>query len=270
MADDLGYLNNLIDQGNEASGEVEVEMALLALCMRKDTTLLKVVNRIEDKDFTDARNKIIFSVISDMFLNNLRIDRITVFSELERRGLADKAGGQRYIYRVGDKTAVQSSMDSYIVAIKERSDKNKLLSAVEEVKKKTLSGEVHASEAVDFAINKISDLRSANGGKGFEQLSEILKTTMSDITKELRDENAGGKIKLGYPRLDSMLGGLRPGSLNILAARPSMGKSALAINMAANVAANRKAVAIFSLEMSKQEIYVHVNEQACKRDHIFT
>ena len=255
MAEDLDYMNNLIDQGTDTNGEVDVEMALLALCMRKNNAILKVVeNKIEEKDFSDSRNRVIYGVITDMFLDNAQIDRITVFSELERRGLADKAGGQRYVYRVGDKMAVQTAMDSYIEAIRERSDRAKLLKAVEEVKTKTTDGKMRASEAVDYAVSAISALRSAGETKGFEGMPDILKMTMTEIYKELKDDNVGGKVKVGFPKLDSMLGGLRPGSLNILAARPSMGKSALAINMAANVAANQNPVAIFSLEMSKSEI----------------
>jgi len=255
MAEDLDYLNNLIDQGTDTNGEVDVEMALLALCMRKNNAILKVVeNKIEEKDFSDARNRVIYGVITDMFLDNAQIDRITVFSELERRGLADKAGGQRYVYRVGDKMAVQTAMDSYIEAIRERSDRAKLLKAVEEVKTKATDGKMRASEAVDYAVSAISALRTAGETKGFEGMPDILKMTMTEIYKELKDDNVGGKVKVGFPKLDSMLGGLRPGSLNILAARPSMGKSALAINMAANVAANQNPVAIFSLEMSKSEI----------------
>ena len=255
MAEDLDYLNNLIDQDPEGNSDVDAEMALLALCMRKDTAILGAVeNKIAEEDFTDIRNRTIFSVIIDMFLDNAQIDRITVYSELERRGLADKAGGRRYVYRVGDKAAVQSALNSYIDVIRERSEKIKLLNAVENVRKKTLSGTMRTSDAVDYAIDEISRLKSTGDTKGFESMPEILKMTMSEITAELRDENVGGKIKLGFPKLDAMLGGLRPGSLNILAARPSMGKSALAINMAANVAANQNPVAIFSLEMSKREI----------------
>lgn len=255
MSDDLEYLNNLIDQGTDENGEVEVEMALLALCMRKNTaTIETVANKISDEDFSDVRNRTIYSVIVDMFLENAQIDRITVYNELERRNLADKAGGQRYVYRVGDKAAVLSAQRSYIDAIRERSDRAKLLKAVEDVRTRALSGKLRANEAVDYAISEISRLRGNGETKGFEGMPEILKMTMTEIYSELKDDNAGGKIKLGFPRLDSMLGGLRPGSLNILAARPSMGKSALAINMAANVAANHYPVAIFSLEMSKQEI----------------
>ncbi len=255
MADNQEYMNNLIDQGADSGREVGVEMALLALCMRKDVAILGMVeNKIEETDFTDIRNRTIFSVIIDMFLDNAQIDRITVYSELERRGLADKAGGQRYVYLVGDTTAVQSALPSYIESIRERSERTKLLKAVEDIRKKALGGNLRATEAIDYAIDEISHLKGTGDTKGFEGMPEILKLTMNEITSELRDENVGGKIKLGFPKLDAMLGGLRPGSLNILAARPSMGKSALAINMAANVAANQNPVAIFSLEMSKQEI----------------
>jgi replicative DNA helicase len=251
MADNQDYMNNLIDQGSFDNNEVEAEMALLALCMRKDTAILGTVeNRIEEGDFTDVRNRIIFNVISDMFLENKKIDRITVYAEIDRRGLSDKAGGQRYVYRVGDQTAVSSAFNGYIDAIKERSSRTKLLNAVEDIRKKTLSGGLRSNEAVDYAIGEISRLRGVGETKGFEGMPDILKLTMNEITSELKDDSSGGKVKLGYPRLDSMLGGLRPGSLNILAARPSMGKSALAINMAANVASYQNPVAIFSLEMS--------------------
>ena len=98
MAENQEYLSNLIDQGIEGNGEIDVEMALLALCMRRDTAVLEVVeNKISEEDFSDIRNRTIFSVIIDMFLANSQIDRITVNSELERRGLSDKAGGQRYV-----------------------------------------------------------------------------------------------------------------------------------------------------------------------------
>ncbi len=255
MSDENIYMDNLIDQGMDNNGDVKVEMALLALCMRRDTAVLKAVeNKIVAEDFSDLRNRTIFSIIMDMFLNNAQIDRFTVYSELERRNLADKAGGDRYVYRVGDTPAVLTAQMSYIEAIRERSDKDKLLKTLDDIKNKTTNGTLHASEVADYAIDEISHLRGTGETKGFEGMPDILKVTMKQITDELNEENNNSKVKTGFPRLDSMLGGLRPGSLNILAARPGMGKTALAINMAQNVAANQNPVAIFSLEMSKPEI----------------
>lgn len=245
-------MDNLIEEYNN---DVEVEMALLSLCMRKNNAILEASwNRITSDDFTDNRNKVIFSVIMDMFFANAQIDRFTVMSELERRNLADKAGGQRYIYRIGDMTAVQSALDGYIEAIKERSAIHKILTAADEIKRIALKGDRRSDEVVDLAISELTKIRPEGNTQGLEKLSSSLKTTMSRLMTELKDENAGRKIRLGFPKLDSMLGGLKPGSLNILAARPAMGKSALAVNMAVNVAANNKTVAIFSVEMSKDEI----------------
>ena len=245
-------MDNLIDEYNN---DVDVEMALLSLCLRKNNAILEAAwHKISSDDFTDNRNKLIFTVIIDMFFANEQIDRFTVMSELERRNLADLAGGQRYLYRIGDMTAVHSAIDGYIDAIKERSTRFKILKAAEDIKKEARSGKHRSAEVVDLAISEMTKLKPDGDTKGIEILSSALKTTMNHISAELKDENSGRKIKLGFPKLDAMLDGLKPGSLNILAARPAMGKTALAINMAVNVAANNKTVVFFSLEMTKDEI----------------
>ena len=257
MNEDPGYMDNLIDGADQSQNDtVDIEMALLSLCMRKDKAMLEAVeNKLVKEDFTDPRNELIFGIIIDMFLNNASIDRFTVTNELERRGELERAGGLRYIYKVGETTAVTSNIKEYISAIREKSDNNKLVKELDKVRGMAVSGEKKTSEVVDYAISSISMLKGTGETKGFESLSEILKTTMKEMSEELKPGHDSKQVKLGFPRLDEMLsGGLKPGSLNILAARPSMGKSALAINMAANVAASNKPVAIFSLEMSKQEI----------------
>ncbi|MBR3247105.1 MAG: replicative DNA helicase [Clostridiales bacterium] len=256
-------MDNLIE---EYTNDIDVEMALLSLCMRKNNAILEASwNKITSDDFTDNRNKLIFMVVMDMFFANAQIDRFTVMSELERRNLADKAGGQRYVYRIGDMTAVSSALDGYIEAIKERSTIHKIVSAADEIKRAALKGNRRSDEVLDRAISELTKIRPEGNTAGLEKLSSSLKTTMTRIMAELNDENAGRKIKVGFPKLDSMLGGLRPGSLNILAARPAMGKSALAVNMAVNVAANNKTVAIFSVEMSKDEINTRLLSSAMNK-----
>ena len=256
MSDDPGYMDNLIDSAAPREDSVEIEMALLSLCMRKDKAMLETVeNRLVKEDFSDPRNSLIYGVIIDMFLNNSDIDRFTVTNELERLGLLERAGGLRYIYKIGETTAVNSNIKGYISAIRERSDKAKLLKEVDVIRGLAVSGEKTSAEVVDYAISHISALKSSGETKGFEVLKSVLVTTMNEMSEELKPGNDNKLVKLGFPKLDEMLaGGLKPGSLNILAARPAMGKTALAINMAANVAAYNKPVAIFSLEMSKQEV----------------
>lgn len=248
-------MENLIDQSYDQYSDVEVEMAVLALCMRKNSSIVELVQKkITTDDFTDKRNSIIFDVILEMYYENIQVDRIMVISELEKRGLADSVGGQRYVYRVGDTMAVQSALESYIEALKDRSARAKIIKIVSEVKKEALGSNLSASEVLEKAIYSMSQLKGNDEVKGLASMTEVLKSTISDIYSEIRDEAAGNKIKLGYPKLDAMLGGLGPGELHVLAARPGMGKTAFAMNVATNVAANQKTVVIFSLEMTKEEI----------------
>ncbi len=246
-------MENLIDLG--AENTCDVEMAILSLCMRKNNAMMEVVqSKITEEDFTDVRNSTIYGVILDMYFDETEIDRFTVISELERRGLAEKAGGQRYVYHVGDTVASGSAINSYINAIRERNEKHRILQILEKVRIETLSGNYRSSEVVNYAISELSKLNSFSETKDLVVLSEVLKLTLSSITEEIQDANTGAKVKLGFPKLDLMLGGLGPGTLHILAARPGMGKTALAVNMAVNVAANGNPVVIFSLEMTMEEI----------------
>lgn len=248
-------MENLIDTGMEPVRDIDVEMAVLSLCMRKNSAMMEVVqNKITDEDFTDIRNRTIYGVILDMYFDETEIDRFTVISELERRGLAEKAGGQRYVYHVGDMVASSSAIHSYINAIRERNEKQKILQILDKVRNETLGGSYRSSEVVNYAISELSKLNSFSEVKDLVVLSEVLKMTLSSITEEIRDANTGAKVKLGFPKLDLMMGGLGPGTLHILAARPGMGKTALAVNMAVNVAANGNPVVIFSLEMTMEEI----------------
>ncbi len=248
-------MENLIDGVIEPVCDIDVEMAILSLCMRKNNAMMEVVqSKITDEDFTDSRNSTIYSVILDMYFDETEIDRFTVISELERRGLVEKAGGQRYVYHVGDLVAANSAIHSYINAIRERNEKRKILKILDNVRKETLGGKYRSSEVVKYAIGELSKLNSFGEAKDLVVLSEVLKLTLSSITDEIREANSGAKIKLGFPRLDLMMGGLGPGTLHILAARPGMGKTALAVNMAVNVAANQNPVVIFSLEMTMEEI----------------
>lgn len=248
-------MENLIEQSMYQTGDVDVEMAVLALCMRKKKAVLEAVqNRLTEEDFTDERNSTIFGVILDMYYEDNQIDRITVFNELEKRGLSAIAGGQRYVYQVGDTMAVMTGLDSYIEAVKDRSNRKKIIEAAEKIKYLAVSGRSDTTHIIEDAITKLSQLKSPGESKNLVVLSDVLKSTLTQIYDDIRDEKSGNRLKLGFPKLDAMLGGLGPGTLHILAARPGMGKTALAVNMAVNVAANQKAVVIFSLEMTNEEI----------------
>ena len=246
-------MDNLIDQNTKRRVDVDIEMAVLALCMRNEEAVMRSQNKLTIEDFTDDRNSIVYGVILEMFIDGVRIDRFTVIAELERRGLSEKVGGQRYVYRVGDTMAVMSGLDSYLDALKDRSDRVKIIKAVEKIKKQAMGNGATAPQVLDAAIAWLTQLRRDEESTGLVPMADVLKSSVTSIIEDIRHGDSG-KIKLGFPKLDSMLGGLGPGTIHILAARPGMGKTALALNMAMNVAANQKTVVVFSLEMTNDEL----------------
>ena len=246
-------MDNLIDQNTKHRVDVDIEMAVLALCMRNEEAVMRSQNKLTIEDFTDDRNSIIYGVILEMFIDGVRIDRFTVIAELERRGLSEKVGGQRYVYRVGDTMAVMSGLDSYLDALKDRSDRVKIIKAVEKIKKQAMGNGATAPQVLDAAIAWLTQLRRDEESTGLVPMADVLKSSVTSIIEDIRHGDSG-KLKLGFPKLDSMLGGLGPGTIHILAARPGMGKTALALNMAMNVAANQKTVVVFSLEMTNDEL----------------
>lgn len=259
-------MDNLIDSRVEPVCDVDAEKAVLSLCMRRNSAVMDVVkNKVSAEDFTDSRNSTIFGVILDMFFDEVTIDRITVISELERCGLLEKAGGQRYVYHVGDTVASQSAINSYIDAMRLKGEKQKLLKLAEKIREETIGGKHTTSEIINYVISELSQLRGFNDEKDLVVLNDVLKMTISGVFTEIMDAKNGGKIKLGFPKLDMMTGGLGNGTVNILAARPGMGKTALAVNMAVNVAANQHPVVIFSLEMTLEEIGRRIMSSAMTR-----
>ena len=253
---DRQYDNNLLNYGTaNPTSDIDVEMALLSVCLRQERAVNETVGKhLVKEDFADPRNRLIFDAITQLFLSDERIDRFTVSDLLSKNGNIEKAGGMQYIYRIADQAAVVSNVSGYIKIVREKSDMRKLVNTLDELKKKTGDG-VPPSEIADYAVAKISGLKSETDTRGFEAIKDIIKVNIEEIGDELSGKNENNrKVMTGFTKLDRMLGGLRPGSLNIIAARPGMGKSALAINMATYAAAMDVPVAVFSLEMSKTEI----------------
>ena len=232
MSDNYDYRDNLIDQENDVTRDVGVEKALLALCMRNEQSVLEIAgNGLDSSDFSDPRNAYIYNAIIALFYENRKVDRFSVSDFLEKTGVLDKAGGLMYLYSVADEVAVSSNRDTYISSIRERSERRKLLNTVDDVRSRLLSGKLETGKAVDYAIEEMAKLKRSENLKGFESLKTILKRSVININTEIEAAGDGGKVKTGFKKLDNMLGGLRPGTLNILAARPGMGKTALAVNM---------------------------------------
>ena len=252
---DRDLKDNLAGAVTPSYSAMEAEQAVLALCMRhKEALENSVMNKIVPGDFMDPRHNTIFEGISRLYIEGMTVNRISVCDKLQTLGLTKAAGGEKYVYEVANYNCVMSALESYVSVVSKNSRSRKLISTIDELKDSAVNHKASINDLVDLGIAKFNLLKTEEDKAGFESLAVILRRNL----EELKETARGGErkvIKTGFSYLDNITGGFKPGTMNIIAARPGMGKTALVLNIATNVAGMySKPVAIFSLEMSKSEI----------------
>lgn len=234
---------------------VHAEQAVLCSCLDSETALTVVSAILNPEDFYRPDHRLIFSAILELLSTRSAVDIITVSDLLGKRGELEQVGGTAYISQLSDLAVIRSNASEYAAIVRQKAMLRKLIMSLDDVTKLSYEGEQEANNLVDIAIKRLSDIRENPTGGGFETIYEILKRTLQEIVDISKGKKERSVVRTGFPLLDRAMGGLRPGSLIIVAARPAMGKSAFVINIATNTAINYNThVAFFSLEMSKSEI----------------
>lgn len=232
---------------------VDAEINLLGAILVKSDCIMDAINIINADDFYKDSHKIIFTAMEDMFQRNVKIDLITLAEKL--KDTMDKVGGITYISELAGAVGVSSNVKEYAQIIKEKSNKRKLIRMSELLKQKAYEDK----EASNVLVNNVEEELfkiNLNKENRMESLDRVLSSTMDHIEDAYKnkDLNKGiTGIDTGIRDINRMTAGLQRQDLIVLAARPSMGKTTLAVNIATNVSKN-KVVAMFSLEMSKEQI----------------
>lgn len=248
--------DNLTGEQSPSYNAVEAEKAVLALCMRNREALeSSVMKRLVAGDFLDKKHSLIFDAISELYVEGSQINRFTVCEKLTSKGNNDKAGGDQYVFTVANTQSVMSALDSYVDIVLKNCQSRKLLATLKELEQAAEKRENSVNDIVDLSIGKLSLLKTKEDTTGFESLGVILRRNLEELREASFGKGDRKVIKTGFSYLDQITGGFKPGTINIIAARPGMGKTALVLNIATNVAQfYSKTVAIFSLEMSKSEV----------------
>lgn len=234
---------------------IEIEKNILSQIIKNKDSLNQVLSQITEDYFFDERHVVIFMCIRELFLSGGTNDIYSIVDYLTNTGRLAKAGGAEYVYSLSTVNAIKSSLPAYIRILKDESKKRNLASSLKEIEKKLQGGVSNPETLIDLGISMLSEIKETEGDVGFEALSDILKKNINEIALSRSGETNRKIILSGFKHLDKIIGGFRPGTLNIIAARPGMGKTALVINIATNVALFKNTpVNIFSLEMSKSEI----------------
>ncbi len=232
---------------------IEAEESVLGAAMLSADAANSVMDRLEPGDFYKPAHQGIFEAIAELFDGNQPIDVITVSDALRRRNELERVGGVSYLTGLLDSVPTASNIDYYAAIVEENSLRRKLLAAGGGIGNLAFE-DADIAEVMDQAEQAVFAVAEKRMGDGLVPVRPLLTTALEDIEQlGTRGSEVTG-LPTGFHDLDRKLAGLHPANLVVIAARPSMGKSALATNIALNVARHDHPVAIFTLEMSREEV----------------
>lgn len=255
-----GPANNLQSIHRQAPPHnVEAEKAVLGAIMLHREVLHQVIPHIKPKDFYLDKHRLIYEAILSLETENEPLDVLTVSDRLKVREQLDKVGKLPYLSELADRIPTTANAGYYAQIIREKSIVRQLITVGTEIVQEAYQEVEDVPTFLDSAEQRIFEIRQEREQKDLTSAREIVSNTFKIIeTLYDRKELVTG-VPTGFDNFDKMTSGLQPSDLVILAGRPSMGKTSLALNMASNAALQHgRSVAIFSLEMSKEQLMMRV------------
>ncbi len=240
---------------------LEAERALLGSIILDNETLNLTLATIAKEDFFSESNRVIFEKMLALAEKGRTIDLVTLAEELGKDGSLERIGGAAYLAALTDGVPIgnYSFVSEYSRIVKEKSLLRRLINASNNVIARCFEGTDDPEVLLDLAQSEIFDIAGDKVQSGFRSVGEVVNESFGSIEKLLDRGRAATGVTTGFVALDEMTSGFQPGELIILAARPSLGKTALALNIAAHTAVERrKAVGFFSLEMSKESLVIRL------------
>ena len=237
---------------------IEAEQSLIgAILLTGAATWDSVADLVTERDLFRHEHRLIWRAIEKIVAAGGEADVITVFEHLTAAGHAEAVGGIAYLAELANQTPGGSNARGYARIIAEKSRLRQLSAAIERINDLAADPSNRpARERIDEAITALTELLDAGNGSEPRAIGEILPEVVSEIHARIERGHEVDGLKTGFTDLDRMLGGMKNGDLVIVAARPSMGKTALALNIAENVALSGKTSLVFSLEMGSRQLAV--------------
>lgn len=235
----------------------EAEQALLGAIILESDVFDKVIEYIKSPDyFYVSLHKLIFKTMTEMVNFGGKIDFVTLLEKLKQTGSFDETTGKTYLYDLVNNCPSISNAEAYAEVIKDKYNIRRLITAAREIIDDATAGTEDTSVIIDSAEQKIFDIRQGNEKKGLERINSVIMQTFDrlDALNSATDDSMK-PVSTGIGDLDRVITGLNRSDLILLAARPGMGKTSFALNIARYVACTaKKTVAFFSLEMSKEQL----------------
>ncbi len=242
-------------EGRKQPWSAEAEKAVLAGVLFSPEIAIEVFASLSENDFYDSRHRRIFLAARTIDSKGEPIDYVTISNELERIGELEAAGGLEYVTALDDDLPFLSNVLSYSRIVKDTSLLRQFLSIASQGMNRVFSTSVNANELLDEVSQKIFDIGTSSSQKDFFRVSELTTEAIHEF-RTMRDAKDGVTgLSTGLEPLDRLTTGFHAGEMNVIAARPGVGKTSLALNMARHIATQGKgSVVFFSLEMTARDL----------------
>lgn len=235
--------------------DIEAEQAVLGCMITDKDAVIAAVEALSEEDFYREDNKLIYKAIMNLYNRAEPIDIITLKSELSSIGKFDAVGGLEYLAELPEKVPTTSNVDKYIKIVEEKSTLRTLIKTANDILTAGYDPTQEVESIMDSAEKKIFNIMQKNNQAGYASIKDILVDSFTELEELYNRKQHVTGITTGFIDLDNKTAGLHNSDLILVAARPAMGKSAFALNLATNAALQAgTGVAIFSLEMSKEQM----------------
>ena len=234
---------------------IEAEKSVLGSMMIDKNVIAQAVEILSAEDFYRDAHKYIFKSIVEMYQRDEPIDEITLLEHLKSTDRLEKSGGISYITEIGSTVLTTANVKSYIKIVEDKATLRKLIDSSTKIIESCYNNQDDVEKVIDVAEQKIFDLAEKKSSSDFEPLSDILERGFEQIETLFNNKGEVTGVGSGFKDLDDLTSGFQKGDMILIAARPSMGKTTFALNIAEHAALREgKSVVIFSLEMSKEQL----------------
>lgn len=235
--------------------DIQAEQAVLGSIFLAPDELINAMEVLGAKDFYQRRHQLIYQAMINLFDRNEAIDVVTLKAELERGNALEDVGSVGYLVELSQATPYAGSISFYAKIVADKALLRNLIQAANKIVAAGYEQDEDVSAIVEDAERGILEVSERRNSIGFQAIEDVLQETFRNIDQLAQNDEEITGIPTGYPALDKMTAGLQQGELIILAARPAVGKTAFALNIAQNIGTKTDAsVAIFSLEMDAESL----------------
>lgn len=244
---------------------IDAEKSVLAACMLNQEAIEEVATKLSPNNFFRPAHRIIFSSMLDLYMRHIPIDQISLAENLHGKGQLEAAGGKSYLVELADNTFALTNWRSHTDIVKRTSILRDLIYASTQINALAYDAPDDLAAVVEESEKILFNVTEQRVSSDFAKMDTLLTEAFEEIAKLAEQKNSLAGVPTGFKDVDALFHGLRGGDLIILAARPGVGKSAFALNVAVNAAKAGTTVAFLSLEMSASQLAQRI---LCSEAHV--